>query len=418
MASLFDPFTLKGATLRNRIAASPMCQYSAEDGLVNGWHRTHLPTLARGGAGLVVIEATGVSPDGRITPGCLGLWNDAQAEALAPIVADMKAAGTVTGIQLAHAGRKASANKPWEGDDHIADGDPRGWPHPVRAIGRLIAGTERTLRRLLPANGPAPRAERLAGVVLVLVVVGATGSLAWAIVALCDWLGPIASLVGRALLIYWGLAARSLGDETLRASEAPDLEAARRELAMIVGRDTAALDEPEICRACVETVAENCSDAVVAPLFWYALGGPVALWTFKAVSTLDSMVGYRNERYRNLGWASARLDDLLVLIPARLTWLLIAASAFLLGERAGGALRIGWRDGRKHPSPNAAWSEAAMAGALGVQLGGPATYGGVASMKPLLGDPDRPIGPRTVRCAVRVMRVAAALAMLMAWCAR
>jgi 2,4-dienoyl-CoA reductase-like NADH-dependent reductase (Old Yellow Enzyme family) len=127
MTSLFDPYTLKGVTLRNRIAASPMCQYSAEDGLTNAWHQAHLPMLARGGAGLVVIEATGVSPEGRITPGCLGLWNDAQAGALAPIVAGMKAAGTVAGIQLAHAGRKASANKPWEGDDHIPEDDPRGW---------------------------------------------------------------------------------------------------------------------------------------------------------------------------------------------------------------------------------------------------------------------------------------------------
>ena len=139
---------------------------------------------------------------------------------------------------------------------------------------------------------------------------------------------------------------------------------------MIVGRDTDALDRPEICRACVETVAENCNDAVVAPLFWFAVGGPVGLWAYKAVNTLDSMVGYRNERYRRLGWASARLDDLAALIPARLTWLLIAVAAGLLGENARGAIRIGWRDGRNHPSPNAAWSEAAMAGALGVQLGG------------------------------------------------
>ncbi|HEY1941075.1 MAG TPA: NADH:flavin oxidoreductase/NADH oxidase [Roseiarcus sp.] len=127
MPSLFDPFALKAVTLRNRIAVSPMCQYSAEDGVANDWHHIHLAALARGGSGLVVVEATGVSPEGRITPGCLGLWNDAQAEALAPAVAAIKQHGAVPGIQIGHAGRKASANKPWEGDDHIPETDPRSW---------------------------------------------------------------------------------------------------------------------------------------------------------------------------------------------------------------------------------------------------------------------------------------------------
>ena len=127
MPGLFDPFTLKGVTLRNRIAASPMCQYSAEEGFPNEWHRGHLSALARGGAGLVVVEATAVSPEGRITPGCTGIWSDAHAEAFAPLLKGILAAGAVPGIQLAHAGRKASANRPWEGDDHIPEGDPRGW---------------------------------------------------------------------------------------------------------------------------------------------------------------------------------------------------------------------------------------------------------------------------------------------------
>ena len=127
MSTLFDPFTLKDVTLRNRIAASPMCQYSAVDGMPNDWHRIHVPALARGGAGLVIVEATAVSPEGRITPGCTGLWNDAQAEALAVVAREIEAAGAVPGIQIGHAGRKASANRPWEGDDHIAPDDPRGW---------------------------------------------------------------------------------------------------------------------------------------------------------------------------------------------------------------------------------------------------------------------------------------------------
>ncbi|MGE6821190.1 NADH:flavin oxidoreductase/NADH oxidase [Pseudomonas soli] len=127
MAALFEPYTLKDVNLRNRIAIPPMCQYMAEDGLINDWHQVHYAGLARGGAGLVVVEATAVSPEGRITPGCAGIWNDTQAQAFVPVVKAIKAAGSVPGIQIAHAGRKASANRPWEGDDHIAVDDARGW---------------------------------------------------------------------------------------------------------------------------------------------------------------------------------------------------------------------------------------------------------------------------------------------------
>lgn len=135
MSALFEPFTLKDVTLRNRIAIPPMCQYMAEDGVVNDWHHVHLAGMARGGAGLVVVEATAVSPEGRITPGCAGIWSDAHAQAFVPMVKAIKAAGSVPGIQIAHAGRKASANRPWEGDDHIAENDPNGWstlaPSPI-----------------------------------------------------------------------------------------------------------------------------------------------------------------------------------------------------------------------------------------------------------------------------------------------
>jgi adenosylcobinamide-phosphate synthase len=299
-------------------------------------------------------------------------------------------------------------------------GDPRGWPHPVRAIGWLIEKAERTLLDPLASisgrRGAALR--RISGVMTAMAVVTATVAVVITVLMIGDRLGPVGSLLARSLLVYLGLAARSLEVETLRVAEAPDLVTARRALAMIVGRDTETLDEPEIGRACVETVAENCNDAVVAPLFWLAIGGPVALWAYKAVSTLDSMVGYRDARYQDYGWASARLDDLAALVPARLTWLLIALAALLRGERAGDALRIGWRDGRKHPSPNAAWGEAAMAGALGVRLGGPATYGGVPALKPFLGDSGDSIGPNTVRRAASLMRTAAMLAVGLAWAAR
>jgi adenosylcobinamide-phosphate synthase len=285
-------------------------------------------------------------------------------------------------------------------------GDPPGWPHPVRGLGRLITALEPPLRRLLP--------ERLGGVVLLLLVAGTAGGVTWALLALAAVVHPAAWLVLASILAYLGLAARSLAREThavLAACDKGDWAEARRRLARIVGRDTADLPPAEIYRACVETVAENTGDGVVAPLFYAALLGPVGLWVFKAVSTLDSMVGYRNARYLRFGWASARADDLASLVPARLTWLLLALAALLTGRRAGAALRIGWRDGRKHPSPNAAWPEAAMAGALGVRLGGPATYQGVPSLKPYLGEAHEPLTADTVREAIRLMLLTAWLAL-------
>ncbi len=162
MPSLFDPYALKSVRLRNRIAVSPMCQYMAVDGVVNDWHRAHYATLARGGAGLVVVEATAVSPEGRITWGDLGLWNDVQAEALAPVVREIRSAGAVPGIQIAHAGRKASANRPWEGDDHIPLGAPNAWetiaPSPV-AFG---AGLTRVPREMTLADIARVRADTVA----------------------------------------------------------------------------------------------------------------------------------------------------------------------------------------------------------------------------------------------------------------
>jgi 2,4-dienoyl-CoA reductase-like NADH-dependent reductase (Old Yellow Enzyme family) len=148
MASLFKPFALKDITLKNRIAVSPMCQYSAEDGVINAWHRTHLASLARGGSGLVIVEATAVSPEGRITPGCAGLWTDAQAESFVPAARAIKAAGAIPGIQLAHAGRKASANRPWEGDDHIPEGDPRSWEPIAPSAVPYGSGLSRTPRAM------------------------------------------------------------------------------------------------------------------------------------------------------------------------------------------------------------------------------------------------------------------------------
>jgi adenosylcobinamide-phosphate synthase len=281
-------------------------------------------------------------------------------------------------------------------------GDPPGWPHPVRWLGRLIQLLEPILRRLLP--------ERFGGIVLLLLVTGTAGGAVWGVLELAAACHPLVRLAVATLLVYYGLAARSLARETqavLVPCQQEDWTEARRRLSGIVGRDTQDLPPEEIYRACIETVAENTTDAVVAPLLYAALLGPVGLWVLKAISTLDSMVGYRNTRYLRFGWASARLDDVANFVPARLTWLLLSLAAPLTGGYGWQALRIGWRDGRKHPSPNSAWGEATMAGALDVQLGGPSTYQGVASEKLRLGDPGEALSADKVRQAIRLMLVTA-----------
>jgi adenosylcobinamide-phosphate synthase len=288
-------------------------------------------------------------------------------------------------------------------------GDPPHWPHPVRGIGRLIQLLESPLRRL--------GSERLGGLVLLVVVTGSVAGLTWAILELAGWWHPWARAAAASVLVYYGLAARSLARETravLLPCEKGDLMQARKRLSGIVGRDTYDLSAEDLNRACIETVAENTTDGVVAPLFYAALAGPVGLWAYKAINTLDSMVGYRNARYVHFGWASARMDDLANYLPARLGYLLLCLAAALLERRGYQALRIGWRDGRKHPSPNAGWTEAAMAGALGVQLGGPSSYGGTLSHKPHLGEPGRPLTVGAVRRAMRLMLSASWIALLVA----
>jgi adenosylcobinamide-phosphate synthase len=286
-------------------------------------------------------------------------------------------------------------------------GDPPGWPHPVRWIGGLMQFLEPLLRRMFP--------ERLGGVVLLVLVAGTAGGASWGLLELAGLMHPAVQLLVATLLVYQGLAARSLARETeavITPCRKQDWPEARLRLGRIVGRDTEGIPPEEMYRACIETVAENTTDAVVAPLLYCGLFGPAGLWVFKAVSTLDSMVGYRNARYRYFGTASARADDVANLLPARLTWLLLALSALLTGRRAWPALRIGWRDGRKHPSPNSAWAEATMAGALGVQLGGAASYQGVRSEKPHLGDPIQPLTVQIVQHAIRLMLVTAWLALV------
>jgi len=278
-------------------------------------------------------------------------------------------------------------------------GDPRWLPHPVVGIGRLIAGLEWQLRRVVAS-------ERLAGVLLVLLTVGITTACGWVLLRGAQLLHPWAGTLVAVLLSWTCLAARSLHQESRRVVDAlanGDLPAARDWLGRIVGRDTAQLGEPELWRGTVETVAENSSDGVIAPLLCLLLGGPLLALAYKAVNTLDSMVGYKNERYLRFGWASARLDDLVNWLPARLTGLLMVLVAPLVGLSAGGAWRIMRRDGRRHSSPNAGIPEAAAAGALGVQLGGTNVYFGQPVAKPTLGEPLRPLDGTAWRGAVRLM---------------
>jgi adenosylcobinamide-phosphate synthase len=286
--------------------------------------------------------------------------------------------------------------KPWEllagVSLDLALGDPRWLPHPIRALGRMAEFVERLWRGTgLPL--------RFSGVLFWLSVV----SLAVAIVRLTL---PWATVYW----IYALLACRDLDVEAGRVIDAlkrGDLPQSRHQLSWIVGRDTANLEEPEILRATVETVAENLSDAVVAPLFYLALAGPLGMAAYKAINTLDSMVGYRNERYREFGWASARIDDVVNYLPARLTAVLVWISALwisalLPGFDARRAIGITLRDGSSQPSPNAGYPEAAVAGALGVQLGGVNFYKGVASVKAKLGDPVIPLD-RGVFSRVRML---------------
>jgi adenosylcobinamide-phosphate synthase len=198
----------------------------------------------------------------------------------------------------------------------------------------------------------------------------------------------------------------------MRSVQRGDLAQARADLAMIVGRDTGSLDEPEIVRAAIETVSENFGDGVVAPLFYLALLGPAGMAAYKAVNTLDSMVGYKNDLYRELGWASARLDDLLNYVPARLSAALIWIASGVLGMDVRRSVRVTLRDASNQPSPNSGWPEAAFAGALGVQLGGVNHYRGVESRKAYMGDPVRPLVVEEFCRARRLLYVSGLLAMI------
>ena len=295
-------------------------------------------------------------------------------------------------------------------------GDPHSMPHPVRAIGNLIVWLEKYLR---PAGKKhaTERGERRAGVLFVCLVLLVTGSVAGAILWISRLGGIWIQTVVEAVMTYYLLAARSLRDESMavcRKLEAGEIEEARYAVSMIVGRDTKPLSEAGIARAAVETVAENASDGVIAPLFYLAIGGPLLGWLYKAVNTMDSMVGYKNDRYLHFGRAAAKLDDLVNLIPSRLAALLLIVSAYLLRYDGKNAYCIWRRDRRNHKSPNSAQTESACAGALGLRLAGDAWYFGKLVPKPYIGDEIHPIEPQDIRRVNRLMYGAAGIMGLLA----
>jgi adenosylcobinamide-phosphate synthase len=293
-------------------------------------------------------------------------------------------------------------------------GDPQGFPHIVRFMGGLIAALEKALRAMLP---PTEQGERRGGALLVIIVSLICWGVPFAALSLSYRVSPLLGYAMESFLCYQLLAVKSLKAESMkiyRSLQGHDVESARRGVSMIVGRDTAALDREGILRAAVETVAENASDGVAAPMFYMALGGAALGCLYKAVNTMDSMVGYKNDQYLHFGRAAAKTDDVLSLIPSRMCALLMIACAYLPGFDGRGAFRIWRRDRRKHPSPNSAQTESVCAGALGIRLAGPASYMGVAHDKPYIGDDTRPIRDDDIISANRLMAAASVLALALA----
>lgn len=288
-------------------------------------------------------------------------------------------------------------------------GDPYWLPHPIRAVGRLISRLEKLARNDKKCG------LTFNGVLLGISVAAITTSAALAVLLIGYrvnlWLGLIIETV----LCCYLIAARCLITESRKVQKAlenGDIEAARKAVSMIVGRDTAVLDERGITRAAVETVAENTSDGVTAPLMYIGLFGAAGGFFYKAVNTMDSMIGYKNERYRELGQFAAKLDDVMNFIPSRLTAVIMIFSAFILGLNGRGAFRIWRRDRLKHASPNSAQTESAAAGALGLRLAGDAYYFGELHKKPYIGDPVREIEPRDITRVNRLMYLTSAITAL------
>ena len=291
-------------------------------------------------------------------------------------------------------------------------GDPRWLYHPVRMIGHLITGTEKIIRSCFPKNKTG---ERIAGGVLALLVLSVSTAVPALILCIAYAYAWQLGLMIESFMCYQILATRSLRDESDKvylALKEKGIDEARKAVSMIVGRDTRNLTEEGVTKAAVETVAENTSDGVIAPLFYLAIGGAVLGFAYKAVNTMDSMIGYQNDRYRYFGTAAARLDDIVNYIPARVSAMLMILATACVHMDWKNAIRIWHRDRHNHKSPNAAQTEAVMAGALDVELAGNAWYFGELYEKPTIGDPIRRIEIRDIRKSHVLLFGTAVLALL------
>ena len=290
-------------------------------------------------------------------------------------------------------------------------GDPHALPHPIRLIGTLIEGLEKKLLKLQMRD---EKKEFYKGILLVALVLLCTGSVIAFILIVAYWLHPAAGIVVESVMTYQILATKCLKDESMKVYQSLNeqgLEAGRVAVSMIVGRDTNVLDETGVVKAAVETVAENTSDGVIAPMLYTALGGPVLGFVYKAVNTMDSMVGYKNDKYLYFGRAAAKLDDVVNFIPARISAYLMITAAYIGGKAFDGkrAYHIYKRDRRNHASPNSAQTESVCAGALGIQLAGDASYFGKVVKKPYIGDAHRAVEREDIVRVNRLMYVTAVI---------
>ena len=283
-------------------------------------------------------------------------------------------------------------------------GDPEGWTHPVIWIGKWISFVEKRLRK---RGGNLRRSALVLTASTVLIAMAATA----AMLGILALIHKAALFIGMCIISWWCLSAKCLAVESKGVYRAlgVSVEKGRTQVARIVGRDTTELSEEEIVCATVETVAENTTDGVISPMLYLAIGGPMLAMGFKAASTLDSMVGYLNEKYRDIGWSSAKLDDVLNYIPARICGWLMCIGAFFVKLDGKNAIRIMKRDHANHLSPNCAWSESAAAGAMHIQLGGTHTYFGKVVEKPTIGDDDRSVEKRDILLANRLLYVSSAM---------
>ena len=292
-------------------------------------------------------------------------------------------------------------------------GDPQGFPHPIVAIGKLIAWLEKALRRLFPRNKAG---ELAAGAVLWSLTVGVSFLVPYGLLRLAERVSPWLHLALQSVFCWQILAARSLQTESMKvytALKTSSLEDARHAVSMIVGRDTQELDVDAVTRAAVETVAENCSDGVIAPMLFFTLGGGPLAFVYKAVNTMDSMLGYVEPPYKNIGCVPAKLDDVFNYLPARISAIAMLLAGGLLKLDFQNGLRIFKRDRYNHASPNSAQTESVCAGLLGLRLAGDAWYHGVLHKKKYIGDALRPIEPEDIKRACRLMYATTVLMLLL-----